>query len=214
MTWSVFFLVPTGRGLQSDQVSAEENEAVPNFLYDASRFIGIKTTEGHHYKRVVLQRMILEAHGLQPEKHLPLGASYQRLKEGLAEVTLPENASSKSQMRRPPMHVGSGSGFVFISHRGDVFPSGFLPLSGGNIRSRSLIDIYQSSPLFRELREPSRLKGRCGRCEFAPVCGGSRSRALATTGDVLAEEPACAYQPGSFPFPEAVEAMLAGHALP
>jgi radical SAM protein with 4Fe4S-binding SPASM domain len=87
---------------------------------------------------------------------------------------------------------------VFISLLGEVFPSGYLPLSAGNIRTMPLMDIYQQSELFRSLRNKADLKGRCGICEFRSVCGGSRSRAYAVTGDVLAEEPFCAYQPGSF----------------
>jgi radical SAM protein with 4Fe4S-binding SPASM domain len=98
------------------------------------------------------------------------------------------------------MHVNAGNGFVFVSLLGEVFPSGYLPVSGGNVRREHLRDIYQASPLFQSMRSQQALKGRCGACEFNQVCGGSRSRAYATTGDILAEEPYCAYQPGSFPF--------------
>jgi AdoMet-dependent heme synthase len=100
------------------------------------------------------------------------------------------------------MQVAGGSGFVFISHRGEVQPSGFLPVSAGNVRQRSLVDIYRTAPLFTGLRDPDRLRGRCGACEFRRVCGGSRARAYAVTGDRYAEEPACGYQPGSFPYPD------------
>jgi radical SAM protein with 4Fe4S-binding SPASM domain len=93
------------------------------------------------------------------------------------------------------MDVNAGRGFVFISHRGDVCPSGFLPLSAGNVRNESLREIYRNSELFRSLRDRTRLKGRCGRCPFLTVCGGSRSRAYATTGDTFADDPLCAYQP-------------------
>ncbi len=103
-------------------------------------------------------------------------------------------------IRRTPMHINAGNGFVFISRRGDVFPSGFLPLSAGNVRERSLVDIYRDAPLFRDLRDAAKYSGRCGLCEFVGVCGGSRSRAYALTGDPLAEEPFCTYEPGSFPF--------------
>ena len=98
------------------------------------------------------------------------------------------------------MHVNAADGFVFVSLMGEVFPSGYLPLSGGNIRQTSLKDIYQNSPLFQDLRNQKDLKGRCGQCEYNQVCGGSRSRAYAVSGDFLAEEPYCGYQPGSFPF--------------
>jgi radical SAM protein with 4Fe4S-binding SPASM domain len=98
------------------------------------------------------------------------------------------------------MHINAGNGFVFVSRRGDVFPSGFLPLRAGNVRERSLVDIYRDTPLFRNLRDTSQYEGRCGLCEFVGVCGGSRSRAYAMTGNVLAEEPFCTYEPHSFPF--------------
>ena len=201
MTWSVFFLVPTGRAQPQDDISPEDYEAVMNFLYDASKFIGTKTTEGHHFKRVVLQRTILDTQGLLPEDYLPLNETYRRLKDGLDAATRGQDLPTPADhIRRTPMHVNSAEGFVFISHRGEVFPSGYLPLSAGNVRGTSLMDIYRHSPLFQALRDKSQFKGRCGRCEFRWVCGGSRSRAYAMTGDVLAEEPFCVYEPGTFPF--------------
>jgi AdoMet-dependent heme synthase len=92
-----------------------------------------------------------------------------------------------------PSGVNDGKGFVFVSHTGDVYPSGFLPLSAGNILWEPLADIYRNCPLFLSLRDSSQLKGKCGRCEFQDVCGGSRARAFALTGDPLAEEPCCSY---------------------
>ncbi|HEX9114534.1 MAG TPA: TIGR04053 family radical SAM/SPASM domain-containing protein [Anaerolineae bacterium] len=208
MTWSVFFLVPTGRGLPEDEISPADYEAVLNFLYDASKYISLKTTEGHHYKRVVLQRTALEARGLAPKSYMALNDTYDRLMAGLAEVTAgTEPPAHPDRMRRAPMHINSGEGFVFISLRGEVFPSGYLPVSVGNILEKPLGDIYRESPLFQALRDPSQLKGRCGQCEFNGICGGSRSRAYAVTGDVLAEEPFCSYQPGSFPFMADVEEL-------
>lgn len=180
MTWSVFFLVPTGRAQHQDAISAEECEEVMHFLVDASRYLPLKATEGHHYKRVLLQRQ--NAPG--PDNEL------RRELRGLSSAWSPRAAA-----RRTPMHINSGDGFVFISHRGEVFPSGFLPLSAGNVRRANLVDLYRHSPLFELMRNTSDLKGRCGACEFRSVCGGSRSRAYATTGDPLAEEPLCAYQP-------------------
>jgi radical SAM protein len=201
MTWSLFFLVPTGRALMEDQISAEDTEAVLNFLYDASKFISLKTTEGHHYKRVVLQRAALEARGLPVEPYMALNDTYRELKAGLDAATQGTEAPAHpDRMRRTPMHINSAEGFVFVSLRGEVFPSGYLPLSAGNIRETPLGEIYRNSPLFTSLRDVSQLKGRCGECEYHHVCGGSRSRAYGTTGDVLAEEPLCSYQPGSFPF--------------
>jgi len=106
--------------------------------------------------------------------------------------------------------VNAAEGFVFISLRGEVFPSGYLPLSAGNMRQTSLVDIYRHSPLFQALRDKSQLKGRCGRCEFRWVCGGSRSRAYAVTGDVLAEESFCLYEPGTFPFAADLQDLARG----
>lgn len=206
MTWSLFFLVPTGRGLAEDEITPEDYEAVMNFLYDASKHVSLKTTEGHHYKRVVLQRAYLEAHGLPLEAYMALNGTYHRLKEMLQEYVgdTPLEEQAHERMRRTPLHVNAGDGFVFISHLGEVFPSGYLPLGAGNVRRQSLKEIYQSSPLFLALRNKDALKGRCGRCEYRFVCGGSRSRAFALSGDYLAEEPFCSYLPGSFPFPEAL----------
>ncbi|HEX2910095.1 MAG TPA: TIGR04053 family radical SAM/SPASM domain-containing protein [Chloroflexia bacterium] len=201
MTWSLFLLVPTGRALAEDEISPDDYEAVMNFLYDASKFIGAKTTEGHQYKRVVLQRAALEARGLPPEEYMNLNSTYRQLKARLLEVTRDTpNPEPADRIRRTPMHINSAEGFVFISLRGEVFPSGYLPLKAGNVMEKSLVEIYRESPLFQSLRDKSQLKGRCGQCEFNTVCGGSRSRAYAVTGDVLAEEPFCNYQPGSFPF--------------
>jgi radical SAM protein len=201
MTWSVFFLVPTGRGLTADEITPQDYEAVMNFLYDASKYIGIKTTEGHHYKRVVLQRAYLEAKGLPVKQYLDLNGTYDALMEGLRRVApTPPTHHNPDRMRRTPLHVNAGDGFVFISLLGEVFPSGYLPVSAGNVRTTPLSEVYQLSPLFQSLRNKKSLKGRCGKCEFNPVCGGSRSRAYAMTGDALAEEPYCSYQPGTFPF--------------
>lgn len=208
MTWSVFFLVPTGRGLQEDEIAPTEYEAVMHFLYDASKYISAKTTEGHHYKRVVLQRTILEEKGLPLEDYIALHPVYYELKGELDWIVAEKNLQPRPAIKRTPMHINAGNGFVFISHLGEVFPSGFMPISAGSVKERSLVDIYREAPLFQALRDPSRLEGRCGLCEFSGVCGGSRSRAYAVTGDPLAEEPFCAYEPGTFPFPQELAARL------
>jgi radical SAM protein with 4Fe4S-binding SPASM domain len=91
--------------------------------------------------------------------------------------------------------VNEAKGFVFISHIGDVFPSGFLPLKAGNVKQQELGEIYTSSELFVSLRDNRNLKGKCGRCEFRDLCGGSRARAWAMTGDVFESDPLCMYQP-------------------
>jgi radical SAM protein len=214
MTWSLFFLVPTGRGRQDDEISPAEYEAVMHFLYDVSKYISAKPTEGHHYKRVVLERTVLEEMGIPLEDYLrhpsalPLDPVYYELKAGLERIVHEVGlAPREAGIHRTPMHINAGNGFVFVSRRGEVFPSGFLPLSAGSVREQSLVDIYRASPLFKDLRDPAKYGGRCGRCEFAGVCGGSRSRAYAVSGDALAEEPYCTYVPRSFPF----QAELAKH---
>ena len=104
---------------------------------------------------------------------------------------------------RAPRGLNDGKGFVFISHKGEVFPSGFLPLSAGNVRNQELAAIYRDSPLFRDLRDTSRLEGKCGSCEFKEICGGSRARAYALTGNPHAEEPCCSYIPKGYVQPAA-----------
>jgi AdoMet-dependent heme synthase len=202
MQWSVFFLVPIGRGATLEPISAAECEDVMNFLYDAGRAIRVKTTEGHHFRRVMIERTILDRRGVAPESVLRLGDTYRALRAGLQPW--PESPRE----HRSPMDVNAGRGFVFISHVGAVHPSGFLPAVAGNVRTRPLGEIYRESALFRSLRAISELKGRCGRCEFAVVCGGSRSRAFAITNDALAEDPLCQYSPGDFFFHDDLREML------
>jgi radical SAM protein len=179
--WSVFFLVPTGRGRLDDLLSAEEFEAIFAKLYELSRCaqFHIKTTEAQHYRRYVLQQQAAERR--------------------IGRASVP-NAAEKviDTIGRAPRGLNDGNGFVFISHLGEVFPSGFLPLSVGNVRTESLSAIYRESPIFQQLRDPSQLAGKCGACEFKHVCGGSRARAYALTGDPLAEEPCCSYVPKDY----------------
>ncbi|MHB1740096.1 MAG: TIGR04053 family radical SAM/SPASM domain-containing protein [Actinomycetes bacterium] len=206
MTWSAFLLVPTGRGRDLDLLGAAEVEDVLNFVYDAGVVVAARTTEAHHFRRVVLQRLAIEEHGADPVTVMGLGPLYQRLRADLQQFT----GGVAARARRPPMDVNSGRGFVFVSHLGDVHPSGFLPLSAGNVRDRPLPEIYRTAELLTGLRDPDRLGGRCGRCEFRRICGGSRSRAYGLTGDPYATEPWCSYEPGSFPYPTAYPAARLG----
>jgi radical SAM protein with 4Fe4S-binding SPASM domain len=178
--WSVFFLVPTGRGSAIDLISAKEFEQVFEKLYETSRRVpfDIKSTEAQHYRRFLLQRQT-------EEKRKGNGHSLPSTR-GLG---------TPDGIGRAPRGINDGKGFVFISHLGEVFPSGFLPVSAGNVRNQSLADLYRHSPLFVALRDSSNLKGKCGICEFREVCGGSRARAYALTGDPFAEEPCCIWQP-------------------
>jgi radical SAM protein len=193
--WSVFFLVPTGRGQTADLISAEEFEGVFARLYELSRRarFDIKTTEAQHYRRYVLQQRTEERRtraGLAPSLPSPRTTEL----DGPPGSPIGK-ANTPDGIGRAPRGINDAKGFVFISHLGAVFPSGFLPLAAGNVRKQSLRDIYQNSPLFRSLRDPSNLKGKCGVCEFRNVCGGSRARAYALSGDPLAEEPCCVYEP-------------------
>jgi radical SAM protein len=181
--WSLFLLVPTGRGRREDMISAAEHERVFNWLYDLSKDapFDVRTTAAQHYRRVVIQRRQEEAAAASEKGVLVTGAGYS-FADGLGQ-------SNRG--------VNDGNGFAFISHTGNVCPSGFLPLSGGNIRGQSFANIYRNSTLFRDLRDYSRLKGKCAVCDFRDVCGGSRARAYAVTGDYLESDPYCIYQPGS-----------------
>lgn len=209
MTWSVFFLVPTGRAKKERDLEPEECEAVMHFLADVSRYISVKTTEGHHFKRVLLQRAIWEEKSV--DFRVGLHPLYQQLRRQFQEIVERLQLRDRVKVLRPPMNINAANGFVFVSHLGDVFGSGFLPVRAGNVRERSLVDIYRDSPLFQELRDVEKLKGRCGRCEFRALCAGSRSRAFALTGDVHGEDPYCAYQPGSFEYTDDIaEKLLAG----
>jgi len=169
--WSLFFLIVTGRALEDDDLLAPEYEQVFEFMYELSKTapFGIKTTEAMHYRRYVAQRIKAE-HGAT------------------------ENENAKGVAWRTA-GVSDGKGFVFVSHQGEIYPSGFLPVSGGNVLRDSLTDVYRNSSLFRTLRDTTQREGKCGICEYQKICGGSRSRAYAFTGDYLAEDPRCVYQP-------------------
>ncbi len=171
--WSVFFLVPTGRGRLEDEISAEEFEQAFAVMHETGRRGGfqVKSTEAPHYRRYLLQK-----------KAMPVK----------------ERGGGDDPIGRAPLGINDGKGFVFISHTGEVYPSGFLPLSGGNVKRQSLVDIYRHSRLFTTIRDYSLLKGKCGVCEFRHVCGGSRARAYAVTGDYMESDPYCAYLPGPY----------------
>ena len=184
--WYTFFLVPTGRGTQLHSLSPTEREDVLHWLHDVSDRIAIKTTEAPQYRRVALQRK-------QPDYAYSGGDLYQQLTAQthklLGEVPV------KPRRPRPPMAVNSGSGFAFIDHIGDVYPSGFLPLHCGNVTDTSFADIYEHSPVFQNLPDPDHWEGKCSVCEFHTVCGGSRSTAYAMTGNYRASDPTCSYVP-------------------
>jgi radical SAM protein len=191
--WEVFYLIPVGRAGRDLDLSPLEWEDVSNFLYEASKYgLRVRTTEGPMFRRVALLRRFLESLGRDPDKLLPLGGLYWRLRRRLREVMGPPESD-------PDIHIvptRDGRGIVFVSYDGSVYPSGFLPYTLGNVREKSLPEIYRSSPILRKLRQGD-YRGRCGKCEFRDVCGGSRARAFAYHGSPLAEDPACPYKPGN-----------------
>ena len=174
--WSVFFLVPTGRGKLTDLLSADEFEQVFAKIHHLSMIASfdIKTTEAQHYRRFLIQHKTADNAGSQ-ERVL-----HEKIVDSIG---------------RAPRGLNDGKGFLFVSHTGEVFPSGFLPVSAGNVRKESLASIYRESPLFRKLRDTSNLEGKCGACEFKNICGGSRARAYALSGNPHGEEPCCSYIP-------------------
>ncbi len=172
--WSVFFLVPVGRGVEEVRIAPAEYEIAFEKLWHHARRqpYAVKTTEAPHYRRYVLQ------HGGDPLREPPRGANGQR-----------------RPMHRAPLGVGDGKGVMFVSHSGEIYPAGFLPLGCGCFPANHVVDVYQNHPTFRMLRDPDRFQGICGACEYRRVCGGSRARAYAVSGDPLGPEPDCVYVP-------------------
>jgi len=166
--WALFFLIPVGRAQAEYGLTAAEIEAVLEWAAEIQTHapFGVKTTEAPHYHRVLAQH----------------------------RQTIGPNAP-KTGIGRAGRAVTDGNGFLFIDHLGEICPSGFLPLPAGNVRVDDLVRVYREHSLFRSLRDPDLLGGRCGRCDWRHRCGGSRARAYAATGDPLAEDPGCAYQP-------------------
>jgi radical SAM protein len=161
--WSVFLIVPTGRATLEDLPSAEDVEEMLEKLYLIAKDapFDVKTTEAHHYRRMVVQN-----------------------EKSAGRVT-----------RRAPPGIRDGRGVAFISHTGEISPSGYLPVVAGNVRDDSLVEVYRHHPMFVGLRDHDRLQGKCGRCEYRALCGGSRSRSLSVYGDIFAEDPLCSYEP-------------------
>jgi len=181
--WEVFFLVPVGRGALLSGLTAEQCESLFETIYRIQKkgtFI-VKVTEAPHYRRFVAQQETIAAAHAQGPEHMP--------------ALLTRSEGPGHTVGLAPRGVNAGNGFLFVSHQGEIYPSGFLPLSAGNVRKDSLAEVYRTSPLFRRLRDPDTLTGRCGRCEYRRICGGSRSRALALTGDPFRTDPWCGYEP-------------------
>jgi radical SAM protein len=170
LRWSLFFLVAVGRGSMLRPITPEACERLFDWLLDLAGTPGpvVTTTEAPHFRRAILERARGQGRG-------------GRSRRGVGHAA----------------GIRDGNGIMFISHTGDVHPSGFLPPSAGNVRTADPVALYRDSGLFRVLRQPESFDGRCGRCEYHDECGGSRARAFAATGDPLGEDPLCRYEPVS-----------------
>lgn len=177
VVWDLFFLVPTGRGTDLELMSPDEHDEVYSWILDNKQNWNFhtKTTLGQPFRRAtVLKHMAAE------------GKDFDSF----------TTEDIKAAWPGPP--TNDGRGIFFISHLGDIYPSGFLPVKAGNVRTDSVVDVYRDSPTFRSVRDRTMLKGKCGYCPFNVICGGSRSRTYAITGDLTEADPTCRFMP---PFP-------------
>jgi len=184
--WSTFFLISVGRGTVLQPLSADQAEKMMAWIFETSRTANflVATTEAPSYRRVALERMRAE------------GMTGDQIK--------------RSGVYRS-FGVRDGHGIVFVSHTGDICPAGFLPLTAGNVLRDRIADVYRNAPLFKSLHDPEQLEGRCGICEYRTLCGGSRARAFAATGNPLATDPICEYEPK--PKTAGAEHTVGSHSL-
>ncbi len=178
--WEVFFLVPTGRGSTLEGLSPPQYDQIFDGILQLAheRNFVVKITEAPHYRRFVADREC---------------ARTGNNGDGSRVRPAPPAAPVNGGIGLSPYPVNSGKGFLFVGHTGDIMPSGFLPITAGNIRTDRLADVYRQAPIFVDLRRADRLTGRCGLCRYSAKCGGSRAHAYAATGDYLAEDPSCTY---------------------
>ena len=169
--WSLFFLISVGRGKVLQPLSPEEAETLMNWIHETSKQAAftVSTTEAPSFRRVALERM---------------------RESGMTGEQIQRSGATRSY------GIRDGHGIVFVSNTGDICPAGFLPLPVGNIRQDNLVSMYRDSPLFRQLHDPTQFEDRCGVCDYRTLCGGSRARAYAATGNPLASDPLCLYEPG------------------
>lgn len=184
VTWDLFFLIPTGRArmMVSDEMPPEQYERTLNWLFDlqARAPFPVKQTCAPHFRRIERQRIRAEGGDERNGRHI--GLQFDP-----SAYTHRHSAGSRGCM--------SGNGFCFVSHTGEVQGCGYLPISAGNVREKPFSEIYRTAPLFLDLRDVTKLKGKCGICEYRQLCGGCRARAHAASGDYLDEEPYCVYEP-------------------
>jgi radical SAM protein len=182
-TWEVFSLIKTGRGIDREDLDSESYEDVFNYLEFASRYgISIRTVEAPFFRRILIER----------EKSDYRGGN---LYSSLVEETIGLLGKPGDRPKGHTSQTRDGKGVIFVSHNGDVNPSGFLPIKLGNVKERSIADIYRNNETLVKLRDSSNFKGRCGACEYSDICGGSRSRAYSYYGDMFQEDPRCSYVP-------------------
>jgi len=197
--WALFFLIPVGRGHDEERIKAEEYELVFEKLYRWSQTMpyAVKTTEAPHYRRYVMQRGGDPLAGPRQKSSIEQGAGRSEVRGQRSDLRPPTSDLDGSHRRghRAPLGVSDGKGIMFVSHIGEIFPAGFLPICCGRFPNDNVVEVYQKHPVFLDLRTPSRFKGKCGVCEYNTICGGSRSRAYGVTGDALESEPDCLYVP-------------------
>ncbi len=207
LLWALFFLIPVGRAQADQGLTADEIEEVLHWAADLQSRVpfGIKTTEAPQYHRVLGSGQPSSSLGSSSAgaqkwpPHSPSPRTPGEIPGGPPHSPSPRPTPPDRSPFRAGRAVTDGNGFVFVDHVGNICPSGFLPMPTGNVRRDDLVAVYREHPLFLALRDPARLGGRCGRCEWRPQCGGSRARAYALGGDPLAEDPGCAYQPADGP---------------
>ncbi|HEU4343191.1 MAG TPA: TIGR04053 family radical SAM/SPASM domain-containing protein [Candidatus Binatia bacterium] len=192
--WALFLLIAVGRAARPEirrlNINPRRLESLFHWLYSLQLSLPYDVTprEGYHYRRVLLQRRAVDL-------RVPITKLLAELERKPVTPTDLAPSANGAKILRAPLGVSDGKGVVFVSHQGNVQPSGFLNLVGGNLRSDSLVDIYRNSTLFLRLRDRSQIKGKCRVCEFGSICGGSRARAYAITGDPMRSDPYCIYQP-------------------
>ncbi|MEE8401108.1 MAG: TIGR04053 family radical SAM/SPASM domain-containing protein [Candidatus Hydrothermarchaeaceae archaeon] len=194
----LYMLIPTGRAREEYEITPHEYEDVFSFIYDLMRSspITVNAIAGSEpYRRVAVIRRLIEE-GKVDEGVLNHGRLYKNLKEGLNSLLASEKSAPDNTGTFKPRDKKFGKG-IFVSQNGAVYPTSFLPIEIGSVRTEELKDIYPNSTLLKEMQDARKLKGRCRVCEFNDICRGSRSRAYASTGDYLAEDPACIYTPGT-----------------
>jgi radical SAM protein len=191
--WAVFFLIATGRGAALEQIDAAECEHVLQVLYDLAPAVpfGIKTTEAPHFHRLAAQRA-RQSSGIE----YPRESNGPDFETASPRAREPRPAAARPRQPRAARSVTDGNGFVFVDHIGQICPSGFLPMVCGSVRTESLVRVYREHSLFVHLRDVDAFEGKCGRCEYRHLCGGSRARAYAATGSPFGSDPLCAYEPG------------------